>query len=265
MPDFGIGELLSIAGPIIGGVMGGNAAQSAADTQAGAADRASQVQQGIFNQTRSDLGPYRDQGGVSLEALKRGLGLPGYNPDMAIAGPGGESLLGTGQLLKPFSMADFQESPAYQFNLQQGQNAIDKASRARGKYYAPSTLQDISRFSQGLASNEFQNSYNNYNTNMGNIWNRLYSMSGMGQSAANQTGAFGSTMASNVGNNITSAGAAQAAGQVGSANAISGGLSGAYNNYLTQQLLAGNQQSGYGGTGYGGPLMDGLPNLLGEG
>jgi hypothetical protein len=155
----------------------------------------------------------------------------------------GAAGVGFGALTKPFGMEDFQASPAYQFNLAEGEKAINKAAAARGKFYAPGTLQDISKFSQGMASNEFQNAYSNYNTNMGNIWNRLSTLSGGGQNAAASMGTNATQVAGQVGNNIMGGANAQAAGQVGSANAMSNGMSSAYNNFLMQQILAGNQQS----------------------
>lgn len=184
---------------------------SAADKQAEAAEEAGRVSQRQFNQTRDDLTPYRQVGTLALSELH------GRLPE----------------LTKPFGMEDFQQSPNYQFNLEQGQKALDKAAAKRGTYYAPSTMQDLSRYSQGIASNEFQNSFNNYQTNMGNIWQRLYGLSGMGQSAANQTGAFGAAASGQQGAMITDGGAARAAGTVGMANAATG----AYGDYRNQQTL----------------------------
>ena len=153
----------------------------------------------------------------------------------------------SGELLKPFGLEDFQESPAYQFNLQEGEKAINKAASARGNYYAPQTLQDVGRYSQGLASNEFQNAYSNYNTNMENIWRRLYGLSGSGQNAAAQLGGFGAQAAGQQGEYATQAGNARAAGTVGVANAITGAGSDAYNQYLMSQVLARNQAPTYSG------------------
>lgn len=166
-----------------------------------------------------------------------------------------------GSLTKPFSMQDFQASPAYQFNLEEGTKAINKASAARGKFYAPSTLQDISKYSQGLASNEFQNAYSNYNTNLGNIWNRLSTLSGSGQNAAGNLGTNATQVAGQVGNNITGGANAQAAGQVGSANALNSGMGNAYNAYLMQQILGQNQQSTVPGGGMGAGIMPGAGDI----
>lgn len=149
-----------------------------------------------------------------------------------------------GSLTKSFGLNEFQQSPAYQFNLQEGEKAINKGASARGNYYAPQTLQDIGKYSQGVASNEFQNAYGNYNTNMNNIWNRLYGLSGAGQSAANQTGAYGASTANQVGQNMIGGANAQAAGLIGGANAIAGGVGNYYNNQLMQQVLS--QRPTYG-------------------
>src|ERR1700682_4879619 len=149
--------------------------------------------------------------------------------------------------VKPFTLADFQASPAYNFNLQQGQQAIDKAANARGNLYAPQTLQDISKYSQGVASNEFQNAFSNYNTTQNSIFSRLSGMAGSGQNAAANLGGFAGQVGGQIGCNMIGAGNAQAAGTIGQANAISGAGSGIYNAYIMQQILAQQNQGLYGG------------------
>lgn len=252
----GISSVLAVAGPIIGGLIGGGGATQAADTQSQAAAQAAFLQNQQFQQVQANLQPYMQAGTTSLAGLRGLLGLP------ADASAGGGAYNWNAPLTKSFGMEDFAASPAYQFNLQEGQKAIDKAAAARGNYYAPATLRDVSRFSQGLASNEFQNAYQNYVTNQQNLFNRLYSVSGAGQNAAANLGGFGAATAGNVGNLLTGSGAAQAAGQVGQANALSGAVSGAYNNYTMNQILRQLQQPSYtnysdiAGLGYdfsGGP------------
>jgi hypothetical protein len=58
----------------------------------------------------------------------------------------------------------------------------------------------------------------------------------LGQTALGQTTAAGQNYATGAGNLITGAGAAQAAGQVGAANAVTGGL-GTYLNYTQGNAL----------------------------
>lgn len=238
----GLGGVLSTVGAVAGPLIGGIASNRAAQTQANAANNATQTQlqelQGISN----NLQPWMQQGQTSLNQLGQGL-QPG------------------GQFNHMFGMQDFQQSPAYQFNLQQGQQAIDKAANAKGggNLYAPQTLQDISRFSQGLASNEFQNAFSNYQTGVGNIWNRLYNTSQSGQNAAANLGGFGTTTAGQIGSNMIGAGNAQAAGQMGVGNALAGGVNNLTNLAMMNQLLGQQQQSSLGGFGGGGGID---PNLL---
>lgn len=230
---------VAIAGGAVVGAVGSN---MAAKKQVDASGRAAQIQEDMYLQTREDLAPWMKSGNLALQDLQARMGLgqaDATNPNF-------------GQLTHQFNLQDFQQSPAYQFNLEQGKLALDKASASRGKFYAPSTLQDIAKYSQGLASNEYQNAFSNYQTNMGNIWNRLYGLSSAGQAAANQTGTFGTQAGQNIGNNIVGAGNAQAAGIVGGTNAITGGVNNYLNYQLVQQALARNQGSSVGGGGGGG-------------
>lgn len=202
--------------------------------QANTASDAQRMTEHQDQQTRADLQPWMKSGRMGLNALDKyaGLSASGFNPNA----PG----------MKPFGMEDFNESPSYQFNLQQGQQAIDKAANARGNYYAPQTLQDISKFSQGMAGNEFNNAYAMYNQDQGNVWNRLFGISGTGQNAAAQMGGFGAAAAQNAGNYGIQRGDAMSAGLTGATgNALYGGA-GAYNNYLQNQILK-QQQPTYGG------------------
>jgi hypothetical protein len=206
-------------------VLGYASSQNAAGAQGDSAAEASAMNWKTYLQQREDLDPWRLQGKTSLAQL------------------GDMTKDQNSSLLKPFDMNDFQASPAYQFNLSEGQKAIDKGAAARGRYYAPATLQDIGKYSQGLASNEFQNAFNNYNTGKTNIWNRLNSLSGQGQNAAAQTGAFGSNAGNQMAANTIGAGNAAAAGQIGGANALAGAANSYANNQLFSSYLQNQQRS----------------------
>lgn len=91
-----------------------------------------------------------------------------------------------GSLLDPFTLEDYEESPNYQFNLEEGQKALDRASAARGNYLSPSAVKELSRYSQDLASNEFLNSYNMDMQNKGSIYDMLMGNVNVGQNAINQ-------------------------------------------------------------------------------
>lgn len=216
----------------IGGsaVLGAGASIYGAGLQADAANNASGVQQHMFDTTTQNLAPWMNQGQVSLKQLGQQFG--------KVSSPGNQ----------PFDLSKFQASPAYNFNLEQGMNAINKGAAARGNFYAPQTLQDLGKFAQGTASNEFQNSFGNYNTNQNNLFSRLQTLSGGGQNAAANLGALGAQTAGQIGGNMIGAGNANAAGIVGATNAVGGGVSDYYNYQLMQRLI-GQQAPTYGMTG----------------
>ncbi len=129
-----------------------------------------------------------------------------------------------GSLLRRFTMDDYLEDPGYQFRLQQGEQAINRAAAAAGRYDSGRALKDLGEFNSGLASQEFGNAYNRWNNNQTNIFNRLSGVAGTGQQATNQLAHYGANMTNNIAGNIVGAGNAAAAGQVGAANAWSGAL-----------------------------------------
>lgn len=258
--------IASVVAPIIGSIISSNGAQSAADTQAQAAGQSTALQSQIFGQTTQNLAPYLQSGQSAQNNLNYLLGnVNGTTSDSTIAGQVG---LGgaPGGLLQPFSLANFQQDPGYQFQLQQGQQAINNSAAASGKSYAPATLQSLAQFNQGLANTDYQQAYSNYNNNMGNIYSRLAGLAGTGQNAAVQQGGFGANFATSAGNNILGAANAQSAAQVSGANALSGGINGVYNNLLTQQILGNSQGSSLGnssvfGQAGGSPLDFSSGNL----
>jgi hypothetical protein len=87
-----------------------------------------------------------------------------------------------------------------------------------------------------MGSQEYTNAFNRYQAERTARLQPLQSLTGMGQTTAQQIGQQGQQMASNIGNNMGSAAAARASGYVGTANALTGGL-GTYLNYSQGQNL----------------------------
>lgn len=73
----GIETILAVAGPVIGGMMAGDAAGDAADTQSAAAREASAIQERARLQQRSDLSPWTTGGAAAQNALMSRLGIGG--------------------------------------------------------------------------------------------------------------------------------------------------------------------------------------------
>lgn len=61
-----------------------------------------------------------------------------------------------------FNPGDLEQTPGYQFNLSQGQQALDRANSARGSYFSGQALTDAAKYSQGLAQQTYQDAYNNW-------------------------------------------------------------------------------------------------------
>lgn len=241
------------AGSIGSAIIGSSASSSAAKTEATASNNASNVELGMFNQTQANEAPYMAAGGNALTSLLNGLGI-GPNDG---SGPAGN--IPYGSLTKPFTLADYQTSPGYQFELQQGQDAVMNKASSMGGVNSGNTLKALTSYSEGVANQDYQQAYNNYVAQQAQRFSQLQNITGSGQNAAGNLGALGAQTGTNIGNNIVSAGNASAAGTVGSANAINSGINSVGQNYLLSSVLnSGTPGSGnfnflgFGGGGGGG-------------
>lgn len=203
-----------VAGAVVGSaVIGGMAAGDAASTQAASADRAADLQYKQWRESVELQEPWRKAGEQALNKL---IPLTDYTP---------------------FSMAQFQQDPGYGFRMSEGMKALERSAAARGGLMSGATLKGIQRYGQDLASQEYTNAFNRYQTERAARLQPLQSLAGVGQTTAQQIGQSGQQMASNVGEMMTSGAAARASGYVGQANALTGALSTGLNYYQGQQML----------------------------
>lgn len=194
-------------------MIGSNAAKDAANAQLQAAQSAQAEQQQMFNTAQAAEQPYNTVGQGAVNTL---AGLYGINGTSAGTGAP------TGQSLDAFT-----QSPDYQFALQQGTQAMQRSAAAGGTLISGGQLKAGQEFGQGLASQQY-----------GNYYNRLLSLSQLGQSAATGVSNAALTAGGQIGNSIQAGGQATASGIVGSANAISGGLTGATGGIAQAALLS---------------------------
>jgi hypothetical protein len=217
----GMGTSWMMPAAILGSSLyGANAAQQAGSAQAAAASRAADLQYQQFRDTAALQEPFRQVGIRALPQLEAQRNMM----------PGAF----TGKV-------DLTQDPGYAFRFSEGQKALDRSAAVRSGAMSGSALKNAVRFGQDYGSQEYQNAYNRaltgYNADVAREatgYNRLAALAGYGPTATGQIGAAGQNMASNVGNLMTSGAAANAAGSVGSANALTGGL-GSYLNYAGQQ------------------------------
>jgi hypothetical protein len=214
---------------VVSSAVSANAASKAAKTQAGAADRAADLQYEQFERQVELQEPWRKAGEEALNKL------------VPIASE-----------YTPFGMEQFQADPGYAFRMSEGMKGLERSAAARGGLLSGGMLKGIQRFGQDLASQEYTNAFNRYQTERNARLAPLQSLAGVGQTSAQQVGQAGQTMASNVGEMMTSGAAARASGYVGQANALTGALNTGLNYYQNQQLMNRMMPQQPAGVTYGG-------------
>lgn len=243
----------AIAG-VAGAAISASGAQSAAQTQANAATNAQNISQNEFNTITGQEQPFMQAGYGALGNLDYLLGVGpqsgtspnGYSSNGYTVGPGGSigrlipggttggaaapsmpGAGGYGSLLQPFTTANWQQlSPSYNFQLGQGMQGVLNGEANMAGALSGSAQKDLMGYNQNLANTSFNNAFNMYQTQQGNIYSRLAGLAQMGQAAATNTGQQGTALAGQAAQSAQNVGSALAAGQVGSANAYSNAISG---------------------------------------
>lgn len=255
-----------IGGAVVSAGAGAYSANKAAGAQRDAANQANDTQWRMYDQQRADMQPWRQTGANALGTLANYTGISGDPNASGFGALAGSPYQGF-DVGHQFNADDLKSNlaPGYDFRLQQGLGATTNAANAMGGAVSGNSLKAINDYAQGFASNEFQNAFNNYQTNLSNrynafntnfsnnqanqtnIFNRLSSIAGLGQTANQATSNAGISAATNIGNNITGAGNARAAGYMGVGNAVGGNA----NNLATMYALRNwNQSPGTAGVDY---------------
>lgn len=204
-----------------------NAAEDAANQASQASALARAQNQYQYEQTQKNLAPFIQGGAQAQNSLAQLLGLGGQAPDYSV----------------------LTESPQYQFALQQGQQALDRDAAARGTLFSGAHTKDAMRFGQGLASQQFQNYFNN-----------LSSLASRGENAAAGQGNLGARYAGQ--NNALLTNAANIRGNVGLYKA---GVNSRFANQLLNQVNGMDWKSLFGGgtdDGKGSGTSGNLSGLL---
>jgi hypothetical protein len=251
-----IGAGLSGIGSIFGGLFGSNASQQASQQYIKALQQAQQFLGGQEKQGLQNYQPYLDTGSTATRSLSDLLGTPGQ----------GLLTPWTQQFTAP-TAAQAEQTPGYQFQLQQGENAIQNSAAGKGSLLSGRTLADLNNYAQGTASTNYQNTFNNaltqygtaYQTflnNQNNTYNRLFGASGLGLQAAGGAGNLISGIGGDIASLYAQQGAAKAGGTIGSANALGGILPGLSNAFLGLSALKGGGGGGGGFTFPSGTVGD---------
>jgi len=212
---------------LLSGLTGaGNAANltSAINTGLDATTAANTASQGvlkdIYNQQLGFQAPYQATGVSGLNQINK--------------------LADTGYLTHQFDASDLAKglAPNYDFMLQQGQMANQRAANVGGGALSGNTLQGLQNYTQNYAGNAYQNAFNNYQNQRQNIYGNLASMAGIGQTANQGAQAAGTAYGKGTTDLNTALANAQAAASIGKAQALAGGTSGLANSTFLASLLA---------------------------
>lgn len=143
---------------------------------------------------------------------------------------------GFGSWMEDFGANNLYDDPGYQFRINEANKALQRSAAAKGNLLSGGMLKELSDLNQNLASQEYGNAWNRYQTNRGNKFNMLSTVAGLGQNTAGTLGGYGLNTAANMGNNWANMGNAQAASALAQSNAWTGGINNALNywNYYKQ-------------------------------
>ena len=155
-----------LGGSAISAITGDRAADAASDASRYATDATAAEQRRQYDQTRLDQQPYREAGVNALGQYQAGIGdqgqplpvyqqtpiynafSPGQAPDQYAAAPAFS-----------FDQYQLENSPGYQFRLNQGTEAVNRGAAQTGNLNSGARLLALQDFGQGLASQEYGNEY----------------------------------------------------------------------------------------------------------
>lgn len=220
-------------------------------------------QKQVYEQQRTDLAPYREAGLAGQNRLMEYLGIGGN------AGAAGYGKYATAEFTPEAFLAN--KDPGYGFRMEEGLKAVDRQAAARGGLISGAALKASQRFGQDMASQEYANAFNRYQTMRGNTLSPYQNLQSTGLSAANMTGNAGA----NYGSAGTQALGAAGAGATNAFGAASQGATGAYGalgtgtyNALggygqgaTESLLGGANARASGYIGGANAIAGGISNL----
>ena len=221
-----VAQMVMAGIPLASAVIMADATKDAAGKQSDAVTQANALQERMYNEQVARLAPYAAGGLTAQNQLMNVLGL-GPNTGQP----------GYGKYSKDFSMADFQADPGYAFRMSEGLKALDRTAASRGGLMSGATLKGSQRYGQDLASQEYSNAFNRYQTNRTNQLQPLGNLMAAGQSAAGgQNTASGSY--GNAGSELAQAQGNIAAQQgINTANAYTGALQSGISSYQNQNLM----------------------------
>ena len=239
----GLMGMLGQAGSAIGNTLGNLSGTQLAALGTGAAGlyNASSVRQAMQDaigaQQNATAASQNTLGNIYNQQL-------GYQAPYQAAGTSAINQLAgmTPYLTHQFNAADLQAglAPNYDFMLQQGQQANQRAANVGGGALGGNALTGLNKYTQDYAGNAYQNAFNNYQSQRQNIYSDLAGIAGIGQTANVGAGAAGTNYGQGTVGLNTNLANAQAANILGQAQVGAGGISNAANTGFLATVLGQN-------------------------
>ncbi len=215
---------------VISGRKQAKAARNAASLAAQAGEQARIDQNRALRQIESDVRPFRQFGTQALSELGQFLGLNAGDEDPNVTSNRVAELVAN--------------TPGAKFRAREGQRAVERGAAARGLLNSGRSLRETARFSDNLASQEFDNAVRRLFGGVQVGQNATNTLANARAGNANALTEIGTGTAINVGNLNQQAAEASASGIVGAANSLSS---------FAQDAITLNSLGAFGTGGFGQP------------
>lgn len=182
---------LPIVGSVIGGIMGDDDREEAAEIAAASRRQAMEMANQRISKMDDAIVPYQKAGSGAINRLWRIM--------QGLEDP----------------TAAMESSPGYQFRVNEANRALDRSQAARGNLISGNAIDEIAELNQGLAASEFDK-----------LIQRLMQTSQIGGNMLTSNNQIAAGLLGMAGNNAVGAGDAQAAGIIGGGNSMIQGLTG---------------------------------------
>lgn len=226
------GAAVGAAGSIIG-------SSNAASASKAAADKAAQTQMMLYIASANKLKPFMKGGQDIFSQLQEQL--PELTADFAP------------------TMEQLEQTPGYQFTLREGLKSAQNSYAAQGLGQSGAAMKGAEQYATGLASQTYQQQFQNYMAQNQQAYNMLLGGSQIGLSAANATAGVGTQTGAGIASSIMTGGQTQAAANMSMGNAASN-----FGNAIGGQAIATNNWNNFGLGGQGGSGIYSNPAVAGS-
>lgn len=185
---------IAATGETVAGNIEGASATAANDTRAAAgeasagyrisADEANSILRSIYGDAFEQLSPFREAGGAALGRL---------------ASP---------EFTSQITQSDLMMDPGFAFRMQEGQKALERSAAARGSLASGGTLKALTRYAQGVASDEYSKAFDRFRADRGDRVATLANLAGLGMRATESGISAGENYGNRAAGNVMASGEA---------------------------------------------------------